>query len=215
MTSRLPSGCPSTRRGRRMTSLSSSVPKRWICGSSRTAESTERRRSISGRSRNCSETCVPPAKSTRTFNRPGKKTAKTPIATRIRDTITQNLRYFMKSMLVSRSNSIACSFEWAPGALDRQLLDAEPGQDQVEHPAADEDGGEHGGQQADGQSDGEATDRAGAELEQEERRDQGRDVAVDDRRQRLLVTEIDRGPDSPAGAEPFAGAPEEAAGWRG
>src|SRR5215210_2781141 len=210
MTSRVPSVFPLTRRVRIITSFSSSVPNRVISASSRLCWlRIVRRRSVSGFSRNCRVSCVPPAKSTPTFRLPWKKTAKTPIPTRTRETMIQNFRYFMKSMLVSRSNSIACSFESALGALDRQLLDAEPGEDQVEHPAADEDRGEHRGQQADGQGDGKAADRAGAELEQEEGRDQGRDVAVDDGGQRLLEAEIDRGADRPPCVQLLADALED------
>src|SRR4051812_11705531 len=66
------------------------------------------------------------------------------------------------------------------GASERQQLRPRTAQPDRGHEARHENRGEEGGDDADQQGDREALDRAGAELEQEQGRDDVGDVGIDD-----------------------------------
>src|SRR4029077_10699549 len=122
---------------------------------------------------------VPPEKSMPNFRPFCTNTAKTPSAISAQEAKIARHLYFRKSMLVCRKNSIS-------GFLYGDRVDVlAAAVHELEQRVGHEDGREHRDQQTDDQRDGEALDRAGAELQQEEGRDDRRRVRVDDRGERL------------------------------
>src|SRR5689334_2565033 len=79
----------------------------------------------------------------------------------------------------------------SPGS-DRKPVERPAMGDEVVDQPREEDRGEQVRDQAERQRDGEALDRTGAELEQEQRRQQRRHVRVEDRAEGVLVPELDR-----------------------
>src|SRR5579863_7053717 len=193
MRSRLPSSVPLVTAVLTMTSLAASLSKRWISALFKPpAASSERSWSTCGRSRKRIVSWVPPAKSMPRLKWM-KKTAKKKTAIRTSEMLIQNLRYFMKSMLVSPSSLMPRSLLLPlDRQLDRQRRHLAARQHQIEDPAADEHRGEQRRHQAEDQGDGETLDRSGAELEQEHGRDQRRHVGVDDRGEGAVEPLVDR-----------------------
>ena len=64
----------------------------------------------------------------------------------------------------------------------------------VEDDPRDEDGGKHADHDADGQRHGESLDRPGPEAEEEQRRDEGGHVGVEDGQEGLRVAGLDGRP---------------------
>src|SRR5258708_29104810 len=95
-------------------------------------------------------------------------------------------------------------------------LDADRGRailrfvDDVEDHARDEEGREHRREETDQQRDGESLDRTGAELEEEERRDDRGHVGVDDRAEGAREAVLDGRADGLPVADPPAPPPEAA-----
>src|SRR5258708_12546949 len=94
-------------------------------------------------------------------------------------------------------------------------LDADRGRailrfvDDVEDHARDEEGREHRREETDQQRDGESLDRTGAELEEEERRDDRGHVGVDDRAEGACEAVLDSGADGLSVADLLADALED------
>src|SRR5712671_5327383 len=95
----------------------------------------------------------------------------------------------MNGMLVPMSSWIMSAASWS----DADPLGlARAAQHEVEDHPREDDRGEHVGDQPDGQRDRKTLDRSGAELEQEERADQGGDVGIEDGAERAVVTQLNR-----------------------
>ncbi len=91
-----------------MTELSSTSPNCWIWVSLMpAAATTERSSSTTGGWVNLRLSWVPPAKSMPRLSLPWTKTEKMPITRNTDDTPTKKRRYFMKSIWLSRKNSMA------------------------------------------------------------------------------------------------------------
>src|SRR6202162_2249446 len=139
---------------------------------------------MSGRVAKRNAIWVPPAKSM------PNRTPLTAIArkpTRIRAHEAPMAHHFQrrKSMLVWRKSSITASDRKGVDVLPPAVLELE---DRVRN----EDGGEDRDEEADDERNGESLDRPRSELEEEDRRDDDGDVRVDDRREGLGETVLDR-----------------------
>src|SRR5450759_1001560 len=160
-----------------------------------------RRWSMSGREAKRSAIWVPPAKSM------PNRTPLTAIArkpTRIRAQEAPMAHHFQrrKSILVWRKSSITASDRKGVDVLPPAVLEIE---DRVRH----EDGGEDRDQETDDERNGEPLDRSRSELEEEDRRDDDGDVRVDDRREGLGETVLDRRLRRAPGAQLLADALED------
>src|SRR5580765_8892475 len=95
----------------------------------------------------------------------------------------------MKGMLVLTSS---WSMGRASPRLDAQPLELAAAQPEVVDHAGEQHRREHVRDQADDQRDGEALDRTGAELEQEQRAEDGGEVGVENGAERARVAELHR-----------------------
>src|SRR5690606_29494013 len=144
-------------------------------------------RSTPTASANFTSISVPPAKSTPRFTRTGRS-ARTSRITAM-ETVTKVRRLARKSMFVP---GLMISMEFSLRASDRErrLRRAR------EHHLVDESRHEHrreeGRDDADAQRDREAPHRTGAVLQEDEGRHERGHVRVEDRRERLLVSLVDR-----------------------
>src|SRR5262249_5149657 len=119
---------------------------------------------MSGRAPNFSAICVPPAKSMPNFRPFWTKIARSPTRISAQEAPTATHFQGRKSMWVWGKRSMPASDRKRVDVLPPPVLD-------LEHGVRHEDGGEDGDEQADDQRHGESLDRPGAELEEEDRRD--------------------------------------------
>src|SRR5262245_4053779 len=115
-------------------------------------------------------------------------------------------RYRMKGMSVPIRNWIMRD---ASCSSDAQSLELAASEDEVEHHPGEQDGGEHVGDQSDDQRHGETLDRTGAELEQEQRADDRRQVRVENGAEGAVVAQLDRLADAALVAQLLANALED------
>src|SRR6185295_6239400 len=85
-----------------------------------------------------------------------------------------------------------CIMAFEPSRSDAQSFEMAALEDEIEDHAREQHRGEHVRHQAVIRRDGETLDGAGAELEEEQRADDGGDVGVENGAERPVVTELDR-----------------------
>src|SRR5438552_2585357 len=163
----------------------------WIDASARSARS----RFIGTASRNFRMMFAPPAKSMPQFT-PFLMKSTPPMIAKITEKATAWKRHLTKSYLVLTKICMTVFLDLNADRL--RLLRCRVFE--IEDHARHEKRGEHGGEEADEQRDGESLDRSRSELEEEQRRDDGRHVRVDDGAEGALESLLDRG----ANGLPFA-----------